>query len=211
MTDAVYASLRDAIFSREFAPGERLDVDQLGRQLGVSRTPLKDALNRLAMEGLVRIVPRQGTFVTALRPDEMADICDVRAVLELYAVERGLPQVTPEHLARMRAHTRALRDTLGPDGKCRDHLAFVAHDQAFHQVILEATGSRKLAELYGALNVHIQVARVYYIDADKRIEEVCAQHEAILQAYEAYDVKAAKAAMAIHLSTAKQAALERLR
>lgn len=211
MTDAVYASLREAILSREFAPGQRIDVDGLRQQLGVSRTPLKDALNRLAMEGLIRVVPRQGTFVTALGPDEMADICDVRGVLEQYAVERGILQITPAHLQRMRAHVQGLRDALDADGKCRDHLAFVAHDHGFHRVIVEAAGSPKLEEVYEALNVHIQVARVYYMDADKRIDQVCAEHHAILRAYEARDVEAAKAAMAIHLATAKQAAVERLR
>ncbi len=211
MTDAVYVALREAIFSREFAPGQRIDVEELGRQLGVSRTPLKDAINRLAMEGLVSVVPRQGTFVTALQADEMADVCDVRGALEQYAVERGIPQVTEEHLERMRAEVRGLRETLDSSGKCGDHMAFVAHDHGFHRVIIDAAGSRKLAEVYEALNVHIQVARVYYMDADKRIEQVCAEHLAILQAYEARDVEAAKAAMAIHVAAAKRATLERLR
>ncbi len=211
MTDAVYASLREAIFSREFAPGQRIDVDGLRQQLGVSRTPLKDALNRLAMEGLIRVLPRQGTFVTTLQPEEMADICDVRVVLEQYAVERGIARITPTHLEHLRAHVRGLRETLDANGHCCDHLGFVAHDHGFHRVIVAAAGSPRLEEVYEALNVHIQVARVYYMDADKRIDQVCTEHMAILRAYEARDVEAAKAAMSIHLATSKQAVLERLR
>lgn len=211
MADAVYESLREAIFSRDFAPGQRVNVDALRHQLGVSRTPLKDALKRLAMEGLIRIVPRQGTFVTELRADEMAEVCDVRCVLELYAVEQGIPRLTAEQLARLQAHVEGLRDTLAADGSCADHLAFVAHDQGFHRVIVEAAGNRKLQELYEALNVHIQVARVYYMDPDKRIEQVGREHQAILRAYQARDVAAAKEAVAEHLKTAKAATLERLR
>jgi len=210
ITDEVYASLRAAILGRDFAPGQRIDVDALQRQLGVSRTPLKDALNRLAMEGLVRVVPRQGTFVAELGAEEIAEVCDVRCVLELYAVEQGIMRMTPEQLTRLRAHFEALRETRTPDGGCSDHLAFVCHDHDFHRVIVEASGNQKLRELYETLNVHIQMARVYYLDADKRIDQVCQEHERILAAYEARDLAAAKEAVATHLATAKEATLQRL-
>jgi DNA-binding GntR family transcriptional regulator len=210
MTDAVYSTLREAILSRQFAPGQRLHVDDLRQQLGVSRTPLKDALNRLALEGLVRIAPRYGTFVSELRAEDMAEISDIRRVLELHAVECGVPRISRQQLQRMRSHIEAMKRTVTPEDNCTDHLAFVAGDHGFHKAIVEAAGNRKLVEVYEALNVHIQVARVYYVSTDKRAGQVCAEHEAILRAYEAHDVDAAKKALCTHLETARRAALERM-
>lgn len=210
MTDAVYATLREAILSQRFPPGQRIHVDELRQQLGVSRTPLKDALNRLALQGLVRVAPRYGTFVSELRADVMAEISDVRLVLELHAVELGVPRISRQQLQRMRAHVEAMKATVTPEDNCTDHMAFVASDHGFHQVILEAAGNRKLVEVYENLNVHIQVARVYYITTDKRAGQVCAEHEAILRAYESRNVAAAKEALTTHLETVRRATLERL-
>jgi DNA-binding GntR family transcriptional regulator len=210
MTDAVYASLREAILSRRFAPGQRIHVDELRQQLGVSRTPLKDALNRLALQGLVRVAPRYGTFVSELSADVMAEISDVRLVLELHAVELGVPRVSRQQLLQMRQNVDAMETTVTPQDNCTDHMAFVSSDHDFHQVILEAAGNRKLVEVYENLNVHIQVARVYYMSTDKRAQQVCDEHEAILRAYESGNVAAAKQALTTHLDTARRATLERL-
>lgn len=120
MTDAVYASLSEAIFSRRFALGQRINVDELRQQLGVSRTPLKDALNRLATEGLIRVVPHRGTFVSELRADEMAEISDVRRVLKLYAVEQGIPRITPQQLQRMKDPAAGIKNLVTPHGTCAD-------------------------------------------------------------------------------------------
>jgi DNA-binding GntR family transcriptional regulator len=210
MSDAVYATLREAILSRQLPPGQRIHVDDLRRQLGVSRTPLKDGLNRLALQGLVRVAPRYGTFVSELRADEMAEISEVRLVLELHAVELGVPRISLQQLHRMRAQVASMKATVTPEDNITDHMAFVASDHDFHQVILEAAGNRKLVEVYENLNVHIQVARVYYLDTDKRAQQVCAEHEAILHAYESSDVAVAKQALSTHLETARRATMERL-
>ena len=77
-------------------------------------------------------------------------------------------------------------------------------------MILEAAGNHKLEEVYESLNVHIQVARVYYMSTEKRAQQVCDEHEAVLRAYEARNVAGAKDALARHLETARRAAIERL-
>jgi GntR family transcriptional regulator, rspAB operon transcriptional repressor len=210
MTDAVYATLREAILSRRFAPGQRINVDELRQQLGVSRTPLKDGLNRLALQGLVRVAPRFGTFVSELRADEMEEISDLRLLLELHAVDLGMPRISSQQLQQMREHVEAMKATVTPQDNCTDHMAFVGSDHGFHQVILEAAGNHKLEEVYESLNVHIQVARVYYMSTEKRAQQVCDEHEAVLQAYEARNAAGAKEALARHLETARRATIERL-
>ncbi len=211
MTDAVYAALRDAIMSRRMAPGQRVHVDELRLQLGVSRTPLKDALNRLAMQGLVTVAPRRGTFVSELRAEDMAAIADIRLVLELYAVERGVPRISRQQLQDLQEQVAAMKRTITPEDNCTDHLAFVAADHGFHYDIVEAAGNHKLLEMYEALNVHIQVARVYYVTTDKRARQVCEEHEAVLKAYKARDAVAAQQALRRHLETARSATLDRLK
>ena len=125
MTDAVYATLREAILSRRFAPGQRINVDELRQQLGVSRTPLKDGLNRLALQGLVRVAPRFGTFVSELKADEMEEISDLRLLLELHAVDLGMPRISSQQLQKMREHVDSMKATVTPQDNCTDHMAFV--------------------------------------------------------------------------------------
>ena len=98
----VYEILRDRILSKQFAPGQRLNVRAIGAQLGVSRTPLKDALNRLAAEGLVEIRPRSGTYVTAPSLADIEELLDVRRLLEVYAIEKAIHRVGEPELAQIR-------------------------------------------------------------------------------------------------------------
>ncbi len=207
MADAVYDALRQAIFDQSFAPGQRLNIDELRQELGVSRTPLKDALNRLAIEGLVRIVPRQGSFVSELRPDKLAEVLGVRRALELYAIAEAMPRLEEQHLASMRECLWRQR-TLTSDGDADQYMTFVTLDHGFHSIIFEAAGNRTLREIYEGLNVHMQVARARHHESTQHISLACEEHEAILRAFEARDAAAASAAMDAHLATARRAVLE---
>jgi len=211
LSDKVYERLKQGILTRQFAPGQRLNVDQLSEQLGVSRTPLKDALNRLSAEGLVKIVPRQGTFVTKLTPRDIAELFAIRRVLEAWAVEEAVRRITPQELEELRRLLDEMARLVNPDGTCTDYLTLVAKDRDFHLLIIKASGNRKLFELYKNLNVHIQVAVIYYLDADKRVEETLREHEAILRALESRDVEAAREALNTHLKAGELATLERVK
>ncbi len=87
VSEMVYNILREKIISKEFAEGERLDIEDISKHLGVSKTPIKEALSHLESEGLVRILPRSGTFVSYFTVKDIEDSFDVRRVLECYAVE----------------------------------------------------------------------------------------------------------------------------
>lgn len=96
ISEAAYEVLRERVISKEFAPGQRLNLEAIEKQLGISRTPLKEALTRLEMEGLVTIVPRTGTYVTDPVPEEIAESFDMRRVLEVYAVELAVQRASDE-------------------------------------------------------------------------------------------------------------------
>src|SRR5919201_7016090 len=89
LSDRAYAALRDRLISLELQPGAPIDEDALTRELGVGRTPVREAVRRLALEGLVVVYPRRGTFAASINITSLTDITDVRAQLEPYAAERA--------------------------------------------------------------------------------------------------------------------------
>jgi len=187
-SDSVFEALRQGILSRAFQPGSRLDVKALADQLGVSPTPVKDALNRLAVEGLVDIRPRNGTFVAEFEPQDVAETFEIRRALECLAAERMVERVTPELLARFRGLVEAL------DRPVDDEPSRVEHERRnneLHLSIVEGSGNRRLLELYRSLNAHLTIARIHRRrrpDAG-RLEQERREHRALLGALEARDVR----------------------
>lgn len=209
VTDQVYEVLKKRILSRQFRPGQRLNLDELEQQLGVSRTPLKDALNRLAMESLVEILPRKGTYVTTLTVEELKEVFEVRQVLELYAAKLSIHRITPAKLQEMHDLVTDL-EILIDNNTYSDYQAFMAKDRDLHLLIVELAGNRKLLELYKSLNVHVQIARAFYVQIDKRVQDTHKEHRAILQAFEAKDWEALERTLNRHIEAIKGGILEHL-
>lgn len=208
--DAAYAALRQAILSSALKPGQRLHIDQLATQLGVSLTPVRGAIQRLATEGLIDIRPRSGTFVASLSLQDIEETFQIRAALEGLAAELAAPRITSTDLQRLRSLHRAMKKPLRLQSD-RD-----AHDllnSEFHQLILAASGNRRLQEMYSALHAHIQIVRIHAADTawSARRRRQAAEHEAILKALEARDPRAASEALRRHITRAKDALLAALR
>ncbi len=126
-------------------PGERISVDDIAQRMGVSRTPVTDGLKRLAVEGLVEIVPRRGTFVSSLTAKDVAELFDVRAVIELYAAQRLLREgKAEEYLHRIELPTQQMRQATA-SGDYRDYPAFMDGDRDFHLALVDLAGNDRLA------------------------------------------------------------------
>lgn len=137
----VTVRLRDAILSGRFAPGQRLPQDDLARELGVSRMPIREALRILHVEGLVDFHPHRGATVIDLHPDQIEELFEVRAMLEARAAERAAPRLAQETLVQLRHVCGALDDlTL-------DHGAWLALNRQFHTLIYPASGWPRLCAL----------------------------------------------------------------
>jgi GntR family transcriptional regulator, rspAB operon transcriptional repressor len=206
--EKVYALIRQQILLRRFQAGEKLDIYRLADQLGVSRTPVKDAVNRLALEGLVEIVPRRGTFVTKFGRKDIEELFDARCMVELWAAQKAIKRVTDEEVQQLRALVREGAALLKKvDGEF-DYESFSVLNARFHRRMLELSGSRKLVELYNSLHTHVQVTRAM----SQRALEACrlaqAEHEKVLEAYERRDLKALKAAITAHLETTLEGSLK---
>lgn len=199
--EKVYEAVRDQIVTCELAPGSSLPVVDLARQFGVSLTPVRDALNRLAAEGLVEDVARKGYFVARLDPEEIADLLDARRLIELAAVEEGIDRVEPDQLAEMRRLFIEMRQLFDHEGNCLDYAEFSKRDSLFHQLVVSTAGNRRLLHIYRGLSVHLHIFRTNLAAQGgyRRSLASVREHEAILVAFEARDLPALKAALSDHV------------
>lgn len=185
-SDSVFDVLRESILSRVFSPGDRLDMKALAEQLGVSGTPVKDAINRLAAEGLVEVRPRSGTFVAEISPDAVAETFQIRRALECLAAETLVDRLTSELLRRFAALVEDLERPLDTEADRAEH---ERANTALHALIVEACGNKRLYDIYSSLDAHLTIARVHSRrrpDA-KRLEQERTEHRAILEAIQARD------------------------
>jgi DNA-binding GntR family transcriptional regulator len=191
----VYQSLRAAILSLAYRPGEILRKPEICEALGVSRSPVADAVARLAAEGLVEVIPQAGTFVARFSMAEIREGAFLREAIETAAVERVAPVITDDQLTLVRRNL-TVQAALVADG---DIPGFYATDAALHELILGFTGFRKLAQVSESAWAHVNRARQLILPVPGRIEATLAEHRAILAALEARDAEGARAAVRDHL------------
>jgi GntR family transcriptional regulator, rspAB operon transcriptional repressor len=210
LTERTYAVLKDRILTRRLEPGSRISVPEISSALGVSRTPVTDALKRLATEGLVEIIPRRGTFVTGLSASDVCELFDIRLLIESYAVEGIVSggrsaeylQAVSEPMVRMR---RAM-----VDDDYGDYETFVSGDRELHMTMVEMTRNQRLLEIYTDLNVHIQVTRAHYLESVENARQAYQEHEAILDGFRAESAERVIAALRSHVVNVKSRMLDLL-
>ncbi|MEZ5797348.1 MAG: GntR family transcriptional regulator [Paracoccaceae bacterium] len=191
----VYRTLRQAILSVTYRPGEILRKPEICEALGVSRSPVSDAVARLATEGLVDVVPQAGTFVARFSMSEIREGAFLREAIELHAVERVAATITDDQLQLLRRNL-TVQAALVADG---DIPGFYQSDAAMHELILSFTGFRKLAAVAETAWLHVNRARQMILPVPGRVAQTLEEHRAILAALEARDPAAARAATHAHL------------
>jgi DNA-binding GntR family transcriptional regulator len=195
LSQRVYGSLKDAIIDLSLRPGEILRKGEVCEALGVSRSPVSEAVARLATEALVDVVPQAGTFVARLSMDEVREGAFLREALELAAVEQVAAGATEDQLVQLRRNLR-LQELLAADG---DRAGFYSADAEFHELLLSFTGHRRLPALSRTAWVHVDRARRLLLPEPGRMAETLEEHRAVLQAVEDRDAAAARAALRHHL------------
>jgi DNA-binding GntR family transcriptional regulator len=195
--ELAYDALKARILNRDLKPGQRLRAVAIAEELGVSRTPVTLAIDRLAREGLVRTVPRIGAFVAELSLKDVAEVFDVRLLIEPGAAELCLQHASAEQIARLRRLVDEMAELCVGDDYA-DYDALIVKDGEFHRSIMAGTGNTLLLELYDSVNVYAQIARIYYMRL-KNARTVKAQHEAIMSALERGDPAALRQAVADHI------------
>lgn len=210
ISDRVYEILRERILNGEFPPGVRLDVASIAKQFGVSRTPIKEALTQLELDGLIEISPRSGTYVADLTAKDVAECCEVRRILELYAVELAVRSATDGDIAALETlvgQMRELAATKDPDAVYARHLRL---DHEFHKQIVGIARVARLSRAHARENIQEQIKRIKHIryaGFGQELDVIQQEHERILAAFKARDVEAAKAALDAHLLRAAKTLL----
>ena len=208
--DIVYQMLRQGILDQTFRPGDRLELEELAQKLDVSVTPVKDAVNRLATEGLVDVRARSGTFVSRISVEDLAETLEIRCALETHAAVRAAELATDTDISRLRDLFEKMSKSI------HDNQERVQHEEwnrRFHQIIVEVGGNRKLIDLYNSLNAHITMARVHYASEAwrGRLPQETVEHSRILECLRRRDGIGAAQALREHIQSAAQSLVSDVR
>jgi len=195
LREQVLEHLREEILSSRLEPGAELNEVALSASLGVSRGPIREALGRLAAEGLVTVTPRRGAIVTKLTKQEFMDAYQVREALESLATRIAVPRLSDDD----RAELHRMSDEMRRLAEANDSDAFFEVNRRFHEKLVAASGNRRLQAMHEQLLG--QMGRLLRKSADLRggLGESAAAHEAILEAADAGDADRAARLMAEHI------------
>lgn len=207
LRDVVYETIRQKILKGELKPGERLIEVSLSDTLGVSRTPVREAIQKLEQEGLVIMAPRRGARVASISEKNVRDVLEVRKALECLAVELAICRLTPEDEAALRAAQRAF--ALTSNGQ--DVRLTAQKDEEFHETIYLATKNAKLELLLNNLREQMYRFRFEYIKSGDMRDHLCREHHEITKSILKRDVERAKAAVSLHIDNQEESILRKIR
>lgn len=206
LCERVYRYLRQQILAEQLPPGTELSEAALSRGLAVSRGPIREAMGRLAAEGLVTVRPRRGAEVRSLTPQELVDAYQVREALEVMAVRLAVPGITESDLTRL----DELVDTMAECAR-KDRVAeFFAANVAFHELFCQLSGNAKLQEVHHRLEGEISRFQVRTLALRGSLESSVSEHRAILAAVRLGDVDEACELTAAHIRVPAQRLQESL-
>ena len=177
LRDVVFNTLRQAILRGELKPGERLMEIQLANKLGVSRTPIREAIRKLELEGLVLMIPRKGAEVAEITEKSLKDVLEIRRALEDLAVRLACEKITKEELKELKKAGDEFKKVL----KSQDITEVAEADVRFHDVIYMATDNPKLIQLLNNFREQMYRFRVEYLKKAEVRPQLLAEHDEIIK------------------------------
>lgn len=180
LRDVVFNTLRQAILRGELKPGERLMEIQLANKLGVSRTPIREAIRKLELEGLVLMIPRRGAEVAQITEKSLRDVLEVRRALEELAVQLACMRMTAEGMEKLKKAADDFENVLGDE----DITVVAEADVAFHDVIYLATDNERLISLLNNFREQMYRYRVEYLKKKEFHAKLLKEHQEIIRAIE---------------------------
>ena len=195
LRDVVFQTLREAILKGELKPGERLMELQLASKLGVSRTPIREAIRMLELEGLAVTVPRKGAEVARMTEKDMEDVLQIRKTLDELAVKLACDKITEEQLKNVKRAVEEFEEST----KCKNIKKIAEADVKFHDTIYEATGNAKLVTLLNHLREQRYRYRIEYLKDERMYTELIKEHWKIYEALLQRDKESVVQIMAEHV------------
>ena len=202
LNDQVYEAIKARLLTREFGGGQKISLQSLADQLGVSRSPVHHALTRLTTEGFVITEPR-GYVVRPLTADLMDELHEARLALELYSADTTVGTLSDTQLEQFRATMQA---TIVPvrGKKMIDPSEYIHANRAFHEFQVDLAGNSTISEMYRRLCVFQLQERALLVLAESAAGRSSSQHRAIVRAYEEGDLEAARSALRVNLEAGKK-------
>lgn len=207
LRDVVFQTLRQSILHGELKPGERLMEIHLAERLGVSRTPIREAIRKLELEGLVVMIPRRGAVVASITEKDLKDVLEVRRTLEILAGEVACERITPKLLEELKKAGKEfdrLKET-------EDINCLAEADVRFHEIIYTATENARLITILNNLREQMYRYRLEYLKDKGSHERLCQEHQRIYTAIKNGDKAAVETAVSVHIDNQKEAILAGIR
>ena len=208
LRDVVFKTLRQAILKGELEPGERLMEIQLAERLGVSRTPIREAIRKLELEGLVIMIPRKGAEVADITEKSLRDVLEVRKALEELAVQLACEKITQEELEELEKAGENFKKVLK---RSKDITEVAEADVRFHDVIYMATDNHKLIHLLNKLREQMYRYRVEYLKNPDVHEQLTQEHEEIVYHIKRREKVEATAVTCQHIDNQVSAVTDKIR
>lgn len=204
LRDVVFNTLRRAILKGELKPGERLMEIALAERLGVSRTPIREAMRKLELEGLVVMIPRRGAQVANITEKDLNDVLEVRIALEKMAIEKACQLITEEELAELEKAAKDFAKAID-----EENVVMLAEtDVIFHDIIYKASGNVRLNQVLNNLREQIYRYRVEYLKDEATRNDLIKEHEMICNALRARDAEKAMEITFQHIENQRQAIIQ---
>jgi len=203
--EQVYNRIKSAILSNEYEPGDIIPIDRLAREIGISATPIREAIIRLESTGLLELIPNKGARVIEITPRDITDNWELRLILEPYAARKTALLDLDEEIQELERHIHSLME------KAYDHESYVSADNELHRLLFSHVENTVLRETIE--RIHYQSLRMrYYAENVSQnnkevIQKVCSEHLEILDALKAKDPAKTEQAVKRHLRNGEQRTL----
>lgn len=206
LRDVVFRTLRQEILTGELKPGERLMEIHLANRLGVSRTPIREAIRILELEGLVTMTPRRGAEVANITEKNLRDVLEVRRVLDALAASLACDRITDEEKEQLRAAC----DTFAKATETKNVTTIARADVALHDIIIKAAGNERLAQIVGNLSEQMYRYRFEYIKDVSKHQSLIEEHRIIYESIIKQDKETAAKAVKMHIDNQEKSIINQI-
>lgn len=207
LRDVVFNTLRQAILTGELKPGERLMEIHLANKLGVSRTPIREAIRKLELEGLVIMIPRRGAEVAQITEKSLTDVLEVRRALDALCVELACDRISEAELEQLKEACNRFEEAT----ETKNAKIIAQADVALHDIIVAATGNARLVQLVNNLAEQMYRYRFEYIKDESRHAKLVEEHRTIYESIVKKDKKTAAEAAKTHIDNQEASIINQLR
>lgn len=206
LRDVVFNTLRQEILTGKLKPGERLMEIHLANKLGVSRTPIREAIRKLELEGLVIMIPRRGAEVAQISWKSLKDVLEVRRALDALAIELACERMVQEDLELLYKACESFEEAT----KTKDTRKIAEADVALHDIIVMSTGNKRLIQLVNNLSEQMYRYRFEYIKDESQHDMLVQEHKEMYRCIQCKDKKAAASVVKKHIDNQEEAIIRQL-